>query len=266
MSFLDHLDDLRKRIIYSCIALGAGMAMSFAFMDRLVSFVLAPTLRALPRGTELIASRPTEGLSVYLDIALMAGLVLAAPVIMFQIWLFVVPALYAHEKKFVVPFVTLAAVGSMTGAAFSHYLLFPSMMGFFATFTIAEIRFVPRVEYVFELYVRSLIGMVLVFQIPTLAFFLAKIRLVTARFLWRNIRYAVLIIFITAAILTPSSDPWNMTIFAAPMLCLYVIGIAVAWLAEPRRRASHSGLRLVFTAAVLDQAWKQHSAVRPRRR
>jgi sec-independent protein translocase protein TatC len=266
MSFLDHLEDLRKRIIYSCIALGVGMAASFGFMDRLVSFVLAPTLRALPRGTELIASRPTEGFSVYLDIALMAGLVLAAPVIMFQVWLFVVPALYANEKKFVVPFVTLAAVGSVAGAAFSHYLLFPSMMGFFATFTIAEIKFVPRVEYVFELYVRSLVGMVLVFQIPTLAFFLAKIRLVTARFLWRNIRYAVLIMFITAAVLTPSSDPWNMAIFAAPMLCLYAIGIGVAWLAEPRRRSNSSGLRLVFTAAVLDRAWKHHTAPRPYRR
>lgn len=262
MSFLDHLEDLRKRIIYSCVALGAGMAISFGFMDRLVSFVFAPTKRALPLGTALISSRPTEGFSVYFDIALMAGLVLAAPVIMYQVWLFVVPALYANEKKFVVPFVALTAVGSVSGAGFSHYLLFPSMMGFFATFTLAEITFVPRVEYVFELYVRSLIGMVLVFQIPTLAFFLAKIRVITARFLWRSIRYAVLIIFIVAAILTPSSDPWNMAIFAAPMLCLYVIGIGVAWLAEPRRRSNQSGLRLVFTAAVLDRAWTQHSTTR----
>lgn len=265
MSFLEHLEDLRKRIIYSCIALGAGMAIAFAFMDRLVSFVFAPTRRALPLGTELISSRPTEGIAVYFDIALMAGLIVAAPVIMYQVWLFVVPALYAKEKKFVVPFVALTAIGSVSGAAFSHYVLFPSMMGFFATFTLAEIRFVPRVEYVFELYVRSLVGMVLVFQIPTLAFFLARIRVVTARLLWRNIRYAVLIIFIVAAVLTPSSDPWNMAIFAAPMLCLYVIGIGVAWLAEPRRRSNQAALRLVFTAAVLDQAWK-HQSARPHRR
>jgi len=266
MSFLEHLEDLRTRIIHSCIALGIGMAVSFAFMDRLVTFVFAPTKRALPIGTELIASRPTEGFAVFFDIALMAGLVLAAPVIMYQVWLFIVPALYANEKKFVVPFIALAAVGSVAGAAFSHYLLFPSMMSFLATFTLADIKFVPRVEYVFEMYVRSLIGMVVVFQIPTLAFFLAKMRLITARFLWRHIRYAVLIIFIAAAVLTPSPDPWNMAIFAAPMLCLYVIGIGVAWLAEPRRRSNHSGLRLVFTAAVLDQAWKHHSAARPYRR
>ena len=266
MSFLEHLEDLRTRIIHSCIALGVGMAVSFAFMDRLVTFVFAPTKRALPIGTELIASRPTEGFGVFFDIALMAGLVLAAPVIMYQVWLFIVPALYANEKKFVVPFIALAAVGSVAGAAFSHYLLFPSMMSFFATFTLADIKFVPRVEYVFEMYVRSLIGMVVVFQIPTLAFFLAKMRLITARFLLGHIRYAVLIIFIAAAVLTPSPDPWNMAIFAAHMLCLYVIGIGVAWLAEPRRRSNHSGLRLVFTAAVLDQAWKHRSAARTYRR
>jgi sec-independent protein translocase protein TatC len=263
MSFLEHLEDLRKRIIHSCIALAVGMAVSFFFMDRLVSFVFAPTKRALPIGTELIASRPTEGLAVYFDIALMAGLVLAAPLIMYQVWLFVVPALYANEKKFVIPFVALASVGSVAGAAFSHYLLFPSMMSFLATFTLADIRFVPRVEYVFEMYVRSMIGMVVVFQIPTLALFLAKMRLITARFLWTHIRYAVLIIFIAAAVLTPSPDPWNMAIFAAPMLCLYLVGIGVAWLAEPKRRSNNAGLRLVFTAAVLDHAWKHRLSSRP---
>ena len=266
MSFLEHLEDLRKRIIHSCIALIAGMAISFTFMDRLVSFVFAPTMRALPVGTELISSRPTEGIAVYFDIALMAGLVLAAPFIMYQVWLFVVPALYANEKKLVIPFIALAAIGSVAGAAFSHYVLFPSMMDFFATFTIAAFRFEPRVEYVFELYVRSLIGMVVVFQIPTLAFFLAKLHVVTARLLWGHIKYAVLAIFVAAAVLTPSSDPWNMFIFAAPMLCLYAIGIGVAWLAEPKRRSNHAGLRLVFTAAMLDQAWKHRPAVRPYRR
>ena len=259
MSFLEHLEDLRKRIIYSCIGLGACMAVAFGFMGDLASFVLAPTRRVLPPGIELISSRPTETFAVSLDIAMMAGLVLAAPFIMYQVWLFVVPALYANEKKFVIPFVAMAAIGSVAGAAFSHWVLFPAMMSFFATFTLAGVRFEPRIEYVFELYVRSLIGMVVVFQIPTLAFFLAKIRVITARFLWRNIKYSILIIFIVAAVLTPSSDPWNMAIFAAPMLVLYMIGIAVAWLGQPKRRSIQPELRLVFTAAILDQAWRQHS-------
>jgi sec-independent protein translocase protein TatC len=266
MSFLEHLDDLRRRIIYSSLALVSGMALSFFFMDALVGFVFEPTFRVLPPGAELIFSRPTENIAIYLDIALMAGLVLAAPVIMYQVWLFVAPALYAHEKKFVIPLVVLTAIGSVAGAAFSHYVLFPSMMTFFATFTLPRIRFEPRIEYVFELYTRSLIGMVLVFQIPTLAFFLAKIRVVTSRFMWRHLRYAILGIFIAAAVLTPSSDPWNMTIFAIPMLALYFIGIVVAWLAEPKRVANHAGLRLAFAAAVLDQAWRQRTLQRQRSR
>lgn len=262
MSFLEHLEDLRKRLIYSCVALAAGMAVALIFMTTLVAFVLAPTQRVLPPGSELISSRPTESFAIYFDIALMAGLVFAAPAIMYQVWLFVAPALYANEKRFVIPFVTLTAIGSVSGAAFSHYLLFPAMMSFFATFTLGEVKFVPRLEYVFELYVRSLIGMVVVFQIPTLAFFLAKLRVITARFLWRNVKYSILIILVVAALLTPSPDPWNMAVFAAPMLGLYLVGIVVAWFAEPKRRSNHSGLRLVFTAAVLDHAWRNQTARR----
>jgi Sec-independent protein secretion pathway component TatC len=139
-------------------------------------------------------------------------------------------------------------------------------MSFFAMFTSGEVKFVPRLEYVFELYVRSLIGMVAVFQIPTLAFFLAKLRVIIARFLWRNIKYSILIILVVAALLTPSPDPWNMAVFAAPMLGLYLVGIVVAWLAEPKRRSNQSGLRLVFTAAVLDHAWRNHAERRTRLR
>lgn len=262
MSFLEHLEDLRKRIIHSCIALAAGMVVALFFMEDLASFVLAPTRRILPPGTDLISSRPTETFAFSFDIALMAGLILAAPVIMYQVWLFVVPALYANEKKFVIPFVALAGIGTVAGAAFSHWILFPGMMSFFATFTLGGVRFEPRVEYVFELYVRSLIGMVIVFQIPTLAYFLAKLRMVTARFLWRHIKYSILIIFIVAAVLTPSSDPWNMAIFAAPMLVLYVIGIGVAWLGEPKRQPSPPALRLVFAAAMLDQACRSNRHAR----
>jgi sec-independent protein translocase protein TatC len=254
MSFLDHLEDLRKRIIYSGIALLTGMAIAFGFMGQLAAFVLAPTRRALPPGSELIFTRPSETFAVALDIALIAGLVMAAPVIMYQVWLFVAPALYANEKKFAIPFVALTALGTVAGSAFAHYVLFPAMISFFAMFTFAEIKFMPRVEEVFTLYVRLLVGMVLVFQIPTLAFFFAKMRLVTARFLWIKIKYAVLIIFVTAAILTPSPDPWNQVLVAAPMFGLYLIGIVAAWLGQPKHRSNQVGLRLVFTAAVIDQA------------
>ncbi len=262
MGFLEHLDELRTRLIHSCMAVAAGMVIAFVFVDRIADFVLAPTLRMLPPGASLIMTRPGEGLSFYLDLALMGGVVFAAPFVTYQVWRFIAPGLYDREKRLVLPFVALATVGTLAGAAFSHYLLFPSMMAFFRTFDSSRMRFMPRVEDTFDLYRNTLIGMVAVFQIPTLVFFLARMRLITARFLWRHIKYAVLIIFIVAAVLTPSADPWNQALFAAPMIGLYVISIGVAWLVAPRRASPSAdptasrNLKLVFVAAVLNQARK----------
>jgi sec-independent protein translocase protein TatC len=260
MGFLEHLDELRTRLIYSCIAVAAGMGVAFLFVDRIADFILAPAIRMLPPGTSLIMTRPGEGFAFYLDVALIVGVVLAAPFVTYQVWRFIAPGLYAREKRLVVPFIASAALGTLGGAAFSHYVLFPSMMAFFGTFDTPHVRFMPRIEDTFDLYRNTLLGMVAVFQIPTLVFFLARIRLVTARFLWRHIKYAVLVIFIVAAVLTPSADPWNQTVFAAPMIGLYVISIGIAWLVAPRRpptstdRMTSRDLKLVFVAAVIDQA------------
>ena len=241
MGFLDHLDELRKRIIRSCIAIAVGMLFAFLFIDRIVNFVLTPTRRMLPSGTKLIYTNPSEAFSLYISIALIAGVLLASPFIMFQVWRFIAPGLYANEKKFAVPFVILTTAGAVAGAAFSHYILFPYMIAFFGTFNSPDLSFMPKVEETFDLYTKMLLGMVVVFQIPTLAFFLAKLRLVTARFLWRNFKYALLIIFIVAAVLTPTADPWNQTVFAAPMVGLYLVSILIVWVVQPKRQASPVG-------------------------
>jgi sec-independent protein translocase protein TatC len=117
--------------------------------------------------------------------------VLAAPFVTYQVWRFIAPGLYGREKRLMIPFIALTTLGTLAGALFSHYVLFPSMMAFFWTFDSPRMRLMPRFEDTFELYKNILIGMVLVFQIPTLVFFLARIRLVTARFLWRHIKYAI---------------------------------------------------------------------------
>lgn len=236
MGFLEHLDELRKRIIRSCIAIAVGMLPAFLFIDRIVNFVLAPTRRMLPPGTKLIYTNPSEAFSLYISIALIAGVLLAAPFIMFQVWRFTAPGLYTNEKKWAVPFVLLTTVGAVGGAAFSHYIVFPYMMAFFGTFNSPDLTFMPRVEDAFDLYTKMMLGMTAVFQIPTVVFFLAKMGLVTSRFLWRNIKYAILIIFIVAAVLTPSSDPWNQAVFAAPMFGLYLASIAIAWLVQPKQQ------------------------------
>lgn len=259
MGFLDHLDELRNRIIRACAALGVGMLVSFAFIERIADFVLAPTLAALPPGTSLITTRLGEGLSFYMDLALLGGVVLAAPFITYQLWRFIAPGLYARERRLAVPFVVLATLGTVLGAAFTHFVLFPSMVAFFGTFDTPRMRLMPRVEDTFGLYKNMLIGMVVVFQIPTLVYFLARLGMVSARLLWRYVGHAVLASFVVSAVLTPSSDPWNQVLFAGPMVALYLVGIAVAWVVAPKtvrsKPSSGSGhLRLVFAATVLDQA------------
>jgi len=260
MGFLEHLDELRVRIIRAGIAAGVGMVIAFAFYDRLADFVLQPILASLPAGSSLVVIKPGEGFSFYLNVSLIGGLLLSAPFVMYQMWRFIAPGLYANEKKLVIPFVALTSCGAVGGAAFSHYVLFPALMAFYGGFSSGRMRFMPGVEDTVDLYLKMMLGMVVVFQIPTVVYFLAKMRLVTGRFLWRNLKYAILLIFIAAAVLTPSTDPWNQIVFAGPMIGLYLLSIGIAWLVAPGKdtpsRADSPHLKLVFAAAVVDQAWK----------
>jgi len=233
MGFLDHLEELRKRLIRSCIAVAVGMGVAWFFIDRIADFVLAQIVRTLPPGSELIYTNPADGFSFWFNLALIAGIGLAAPFVMYQVWGFIAPGLHAHEKKFVIPFVALTVAGTALGAAFSNYLLFPGMMKFFGTFSTAKVRMLPSINDTFDHYILMMLGMIAVFQMPTLVYFLAKFRLVTARFLVRNFKYAILIIFIAAALLTASPDWWNQTAFALPMVVLYLISIGIAWMVGP---------------------------------
>jgi sec-independent protein translocase protein TatC len=270
MGFLDHLEELRTRLIRSCLAIAGGMVIAFFFVNRIADFVLGPSLRMLPKDSALVYIRPGEGFSFQLDIAFIGGIVLAAPFVAYQLWRFIAPGLYAKEKRFAIPFVVLTSLGAIAGALFSHYVVFPSTMAFFGTFDAPSIKFMPRLEDTFELYKKLLLGMVVVFQMPTLVFFLAKMRMVTARWLWRNIKYAILIIFIVAALLTSSADPWNQTVFAAPMIVLYLLSIGIAWAVGPKgepvvsERDDSSKLSLIVTTAVIDQV-RKHRARRYRR-
>jgi sec-independent protein translocase protein TatC len=235
MSFLEHLDELRKRIVQSCLGVAVGILASFAFINYIVNFILTPTWKVLPAGSRMIYTQPGEAFGLYIQVSLIMGVVLAAPWIMYQVWLFIAPGLYANEKRLAIPFVTLSTVGFVGGTAFNHYIVFPLMMRFFASFNTSDLVFMPRLEDVFDLYTKMLLGMGLVFQMPTVVYFLAKMRLVTAKFLWRHTKYAVLIIFILAAVITPSGDMITQTIFAAPMLVLYALSILIAWLVAPKR-------------------------------
>ncbi len=235
MSFLEHLDELRKRIVNSALAIAAGVVIGFAFINRIVDFILAPTRRALPPGVKMIYTEPGEAFSLYVQIALIMGIVLATPFIMYQLWKFIAPGLYSKEKRLAIPFVLFTTIGFVGGAAFNHYIAFPFMMAFFASFDSPDLAFMPRLEDTFGLYTKMLLGMGLVFQMPTVVFFLAKMKMITARFLLVNFKYAFLIIFVIAAVVTPSGDMMTQTIFAAPMVILYIISIIIAWVVGPKR-------------------------------
>jgi len=237
MSFLDHLDELRKRIVRACLSVAVGVVLTFAFIQPIFDFILAPTRRALPPGVKMIYTQPGEAFSLYITVALIAGVVVAAPYIMYQVWMFIAPGLYAKEKRMAYPFVALTTIGFVLGAAFNHWVSFPFMMKFFASFNTTELAFMPKLDDVFGLYTKMLVGMGIVFQMPAVVFFLAKMRLITARFLASNFKYALLIIFVVAAVITPTGDMMTQTIFAAPMVGLYILSILIAWMVNPRARA-----------------------------
>ncbi|MGH9350323.1 MAG: twin-arginine translocase subunit TatC [Vicinamibacterales bacterium] len=230
MSFLEHLDELRKRIIRSVIAVFAGFLVACFFIDRLFSFIMRPLQEALPPGGTLVYTEPTEAFVLYIKIAAIAGLILASPVVMAQVWLFIAPGLYAKEKKMAIPFVILSSLGFVAGAAFSHYIVFPMAWVFFGSFTTDYMTFMPRIEPAFGLYMKLLLVFGLVFQMPTVVLFLARMGVITARFMIKNFKYAILIIFILAAVLTPTADAIVQTAMAGPMIGLYLISIGLAWL------------------------------------
>jgi sec-independent protein translocase protein TatC len=236
MSFLEHLDELRKRIIYSAISIGVGFAISFLFIQQLFDFVMKPLAAGLPAGQHLIYTEPTEAFVLYIQIAAIAGLVLALPLVMAQVWLFIAPGLYAHEKKMAIPFIVMSSVFFVMGAAFSHYVVFPLTWKFFISFTSDYLTFMPRIEPAFALYIKMILAFGVVFQMPTIVLFLARMGVLTAGFMWKHTKYAILIIFIVAAVITPSGDMFTQTAMATPMIGLYLFSILLAWLFGKKKK------------------------------
>ena len=227
-SVLDLLDGFRKLLLRSSIAIAVGIVLGFSFTDRAVNFMLEPTVRALPTGSTLIYTQPGEAFALYIQIALLIGAALAMPYIMYQLWRLLAPLVPASARRFAIPFALFTTLGFVAGAAFTHFVAFPYMMVFFASFDTSDLTFLPKLDDVFDLYMKMVLGMGVVFQMPTVVFFLAKAGLVTARFLWRSFRFAFLIIFIAAAVITPTGDIVTQTIFAAPMIALYLFSILIA--------------------------------------
>jgi sec-independent protein translocase protein TatC len=236
MSFLEHLDELRKRLIASVISIAIGCVVSFALLDRYIfPFITLPMRQLLPGG-RLITTEASEFFMLWLKVGFLSGLLLATPFVLYQVWLFVAPGLYSHEKRFAIPFVFFSSVFFFAGAAFSHYVAFPVTWQFFIDFRADFIEFLPKVGPAFSMYVKMLLASGLIFQMPVLVFALARMGVVSGRFLLRNFKYATLIIVILGAVLSPGGDVASQMILAGPMMVLYILSIGIAFVFQKRKR------------------------------
>jgi sec-independent protein translocase protein TatC len=238
MPLLAHLEDLRRRIIFSVFGVLVGFIACWSFADRIFGLMQQPIIGALRHhgiAGGLVYLNPTEPFNLYLYVALIGGLFAASPFVFYQLWLFIAPGLYRSEKRYVLPFVFSTVGLFVAGGCFGYKMVYPASLDFLIGY---GQRFQPMItigEYT-RLFVTIIVGLGMIFEMPILAFFLALMRVITARWMWRNLRYSILVIFIIAAIVTPTADILNMCLFAAPMVALYAISMGVAWLVNSRRR------------------------------
>jgi len=244
MSFFDHLEELRKRILYSLAAVGVGIVLGFAWAQRAYNFLSQPIYDALRESGQperLTYVSPLGPASLIITVAIYLGIVIASPLILYQVWLFVAPGLYRKERRAISGFLVSSMVLFLAGSAFAYYVLLPVTLKFLIGFGQFDPRISPMVtmnEYL-DFVLVILLGVGVVFQLPILIFILSLFGLVTPKFLWDNFRYAVLVIAIVAAVVTPTPDAVTMLVFMAPMLLLYFVGIGVsAVVVRDKRKAA----------------------------
>jgi len=226
-SFLEHLEELRRRLINSLIAVGLCFIVCYIFSEEIFSFLTIPLRKTLPPGATMIFTNLPEAFFTYLKLSFLSAIFLASPYILYQAWLFVAPALYSHEKRYVVPFVLSATFFFIAGAAFGYFVVFPFGFKFFLGFATDFIRPAPKIKEYLSLAFTLLLAFGLVFELPVFIFFLSRMGVVDYKMLARNRRYAILIIFVAAAIFTPP-DVITQLMMAGPLLLLFELSIWVA--------------------------------------
>ena len=238
MSLMEHLQELRRRIIHSALYLIGGFFIAWGFHDRIYGFMEKPVKLALLAHhlpPHLNYLNPIDGFNMYLEISLMAGCILASPFILYQLWLFISPGLYRNEKKYVLPFMCAAVSLFLAGAYFGYHWVFPGALNFLFTFNKDFNPMIEINEYT-SLFLTVILGLGITFELPIVIMFLSLFGIVSPKFLWKNLRYAILAIFVIAAIITPTPDVVTMCVFATPMLGLYLASIGVSWFVHPVTR------------------------------
>ena len=253
MSFMEHLEELRSRILRALLGVVAAFLLSLTFCKPLWELVAAPAVVALTNlhlKPELVAITPTELFNViYLKLPLLVSLFLGSPWVLYQVWAFISPGLYRRERSWAVPFILCTAGLFISGGCFAYFVVFRFGLEFLLGIG-RGIHVAPMVsinEY-FDLFVNVTLGVGLVFEMPVIIFFLTLLRLASPRFLLRHSRYAVLGITVLAAVVTPTPDVFNMMIFAVPMVLLFFIGLFASYLLVLRREGKSLPWKLILLA------------------
>lgn len=234
MTFLEHLEELRRRLLWAVASVAVTFAVCWIYSGDLYDIASAP-IRA-NQAVTLALSRPQDIFGLHVKVTLVASIFFAAPLILTQAWLFISPGLYPHERRYAIPFVVSASVLFIAGGAFGYFVAFPVALRFLLDW-IVESRLTPIIDAVeyFDLFFSIMVALGIVFQIPAVVFVLSRIGLVTAGMLARYFRHAVIGALIVAAVITPTTDFGNMLVIAGPMIALYAVGIVVAWMFGKRR-------------------------------
>lgn len=242
-TFFEHLTELRKRLIRALIGVAVGMALVGWWSEKIYRAVMNPVIASLPEGQRALNyTSYLEPFLVYLKVALYGGIFVAAPYVLWQVWLFIAPGLYKREKKFVVPFLVSATLLFYAGAAFCYFLVMPYAFPALQAIAGPDMRPILTMREQLTLVLAMMLGFGIVFEVPVLIGFLAMIGLVSADFLAKYRRHAIVLNTILAAIITPTGDPFNLALMAVPMILFYEVGIILARVLGKKRPATTDAL------------------------
>ena len=227
MSLLEHLEELRSRLMWVIATLGVAFFVAWWQKEAIFGFLAKPAYRYLPKGQRLVILSVTDAFMLYVKVALLAALFAGAPVILYHLWKFIRPGLYSRERAYALGFIVSGTLLFVSGGAFAYYVAFPFSVEFLLDMGRDFTPAITGPSYLSFL-MTVILGLALMFELPLVIVFLARVGLVTPRFLLRNFRWAVLVIFVAAAIITPTSDVFNLCLFAVPTLLLYLLGVAAA--------------------------------------
>ena len=244
MSFFDHLAELRKRIINSLIAIAICAIAGIAVSKRLIHFINEPMAKALAAhglSPNLYTREPVGAVGLWINVGVYLGIALAMPFVLYQVWLFIAPGLYKHEKKAIVTFISFGTLLFGLGVAFAYFVMLPQMLNFLVGFTVGmSVQPLIDVEEYFKLILIVMAGIGVIFEMPVIVYILSLFGIVTPKFLLKNFRYAMLLITVAAAIITPTPDATTMLIFMVPMVALYFVSVAVSWFVVRGKRAKEA--------------------------